>query len=203
MRKQNNKNAKYVIIAVVIVALFLLNAIGSNKEPTNETVEITSNKATIQETTTQQIIELEATTAKKIETTTKKKKISKKEYKKQCKELYYDDVFGDNFLSEYEGKKVKLNLFVAQKASFLNDYSQYMLDEDFVKDNNLKLKFMTCCVKHEDYDSYVGKEINIFFNENSKLSSKKYNESEKITLYGEVIMGNFNYGVLAKYIEAE
>lgn len=137
-----------------------------------------------------------------------KKELTEEEYKKICEDLYYDDIFfGDNDL---EGKNVKLHLFLSEKYFFTaSDMRSDTLKSYFDK-YNLKKDFYKCCVLRKDTNSYVGRQINMWFTDNFEIDANEYEVGEKLVVYAEVIAWSNNtwkgynsVTIIPKYIEEE
>lgn len=116
--------------------------------------------------------------------------LNESEYKNSCKELYYDDIFfGDENL---KGQLVKLDLFVSEYYFFTNDDMQKEMINDFYYEYSLKRDFLKCCVRREGEDSYVGRQIDVFFSEDYGLDYSLFSAGQKVTVYAEVVRWSNN-----------
>lgn len=131
------------------------------------------------------------------------------DYKNNCNELFFDDIFfGDNDL---EGNYVKLHLFISEKYFFTE--KEIMFSDSFkqLNDNyNIYRDFFKCCVLHEGELSYFGEQINLLFSENYDLIPDDYECGDHIVIYGKIIDWSNNtwngynaVTVMPKYIESE
>lgn len=156
------------------------------------------------ETTVEALTEtVEATT--EIETQIE---LTEEEYKQNCQELFYDDVFfGDVNL---ENQYVKLHLFLTESQFFTADAMMYSDTwSQYNEKYNLKRDLFKASVLRKDEDSYFGKgSIQVWFSENFDLDANDYEEGQKITVYAEVISwGNVTWDgyntvtIIPKYIE--
>ena len=170
----------------------------------------TKEKSTESEANTEieNIIETENEQTTAVEAIDNTLELSEEEYKNSCIELFYDDVFfGKENLEE---KLVKLHLFLSEKY--------YFTSEDMLKDSlltcfekyNLDRDFFKCCVLRKDTDSYVGKQINLWFSNNFSIEPDNYKTGQKIIVYAKVVnwsnntMDGYNsVTAIPKYIESE
>ena len=134
------------------------------------------------------------------------KELTEEEYKALCEELYYDEVFfGDDNL---EGKYVKLHLMLSEKYYFTND-DMYMQTWKEINDKySLNRDFFKCCVLREEENSYVGRQINMWFSNENGIDPNNYDVGNKVTVYAEVISWSNNtwdgynsVTIIPKYIE--
>lgn len=166
------------------------------------TVEITTEKPVKEETTIKEIIP-EATT----ETQTQMSELSEEDYKSQCKEMYYDDVFfGDNLS---KGDFVKLHLMVSENYYFKID-SLYSNSFSEIMDKwELHRDFKKCSVLRKEENIYAGVgKIDLYFSNKYECIPDNYDLGDKITIYGEVISfykddwdGFNDVIIIPKYIE--
>ena len=134
------------------------------------------------------------------------KELTEEEYKALCEELYYDEVFfGDENL---EGKYVKLHLMLSEKFYFTADamYSDTWLT--YAKKYSINRDFYKCCVLRENQNSYVGKQITMWFSDKNGIDPNNYDVGNKVTVYAEVISwgkdawdGFNNVTIIPKYME--
>lgn len=157
---------------------FLLFSNHSNKQEQITTQEnITQTETTVQETTIVKETE-EITTEETIP-------LSYEEYKNNCVEMFYDDIFfGEENL---KGRLLKINGFISGKKYFTSDAYLYDSTKELIVNNDLKRDFFTSCILRENTDSYVGRSINVVFTERHGLSANDYKSGSRIVMYGEVI----------------
>lgn len=203
-----NKNKKIIIVVIV---LFIIGSIGSqneeqeNNKPNTEQVTQRPNSENSEQAS--EIHKESETTAPEAEKPALKE-YTEKEYKELCKEIFYDEIFfGETDLEE---EYVKLHLFLSEKYYFSSNDKLSSTFQDYNKKYNLKTNFYKCCVLREDSNSYVGKQINLWFSDNFDLEPDNYNTGEKIIVYGQVISWSNNtwdgynsVTIIPKYIEME
>lgn len=134
---------------------------------------------------------------------TQKEKLTKAQYKKQCKILYHDDVF---FTKEsLKGKFVKLRLFIGEDKFFKTNLDS--ATQDFIKKNDIQRDFYECLVKRKGETSYTSKGTVMIYLP-KKFNSSKYGAGDYITVYGKVAefstntwTGYNSVSVVAKYVE--
>ena len=135
--------------------------------------------------------------------------LTEEEYKENCQEMFYDDVFfGDVNL---ENQYVKLHLFLTESQFFTVDAMYSDTWRQYDEKYNLKRDLFKASVLRKDEDSYFGKgKIQVWFSEDFDLDVNDYEEGQKIIIYGEVISwGNVTWDgyntvtVIPKYIEKE
>ena len=198
---------------VLIAFLFVLVAscvriVNDDEESATQVATKEKNTESEANTEIENIVEIETeqtTTVEKIDST---QELSEEEYKNACIELFYDDVFFGK--ENLEGKLVKLHLFLSEKYYFTN--------EDMLKDSlsacfekyNLNRNFYKCCVLRKDTDSYVGKQINLWFSNNFSIEPDNYKTGQKIIVYAKVVnwsnntMDGYNsVTAIPKYIETK
>ena len=111
--------------------------------------------------------------------------MAEEEYKENCQELFYDDVFfGDTDLT---GEYLKLNLFVSEKYYFTKEDLYKDSIYTLYTDNNLYTDFYKCCVLRKDTDSYMGEQIDVLFTQDYDLVPDDYDCGMHIIAYGKVI----------------
>lgn len=138
---------------------------------------------------------------------TKKRELSEKEYKSECKELFYDDVFFGK--DDLEGELVKLNLFLSEKYYFTTNDMNKTSYKEYYEDYKMNRDFYKCSVLREGEDSYVGKgKVDMWFSDDFNLNPDNYETGQKIKAYGEIVSWRSNtfdgYNkviFLVKYIE--
>ena len=137
-----------------------------------------------------------------------KKEYTEEEYKSVCQELYYDDVFFGK--KDLEGEYVKLHLMLSEKYYFTSKDASSSTFQKYNTKYNLNTDFYKCCVLREGDNSYVGKQINMWFSNNLSLNPNKYHTGEKVIVYAEVINWSDNtwdgfnsVTIIPKYIETE
>ena len=136
------------------------------------------------------------------------KEYTEEEYKSMCKEMFYDEVFFGK--EDLEGSYVKLNLFLSEKYRFTSSDKLSSTLQEYDKKYNLKTNFYKCCVLREGTDSYVGRQINMWFSDNFGLDPDEYKTGQKIIVYAQVISWSNNtwdgynsVTIIPKYIEME
>ena len=163
---------------------FLLLSSYSNKQEETSTEQNTTKETITQIETTEQ----ETTTAKETEEVTTEETIPlsyEEEYKNNCVEMFYDDIFfGEENL---KGRRLKLNGFISQKMFFTADAYLPSLTSELIEYHGLKRDFFKSCILRKDTDSYVGRSINVVFAERHGLSANNYKSGSRIVMYGEVI----------------
>lgn len=173
---------KYSLLILILSCTLLCSCRVVKKDNKDDHKNNTRNNnvtASIEETTT-----IEETT-KVQETTSKRIELTKKEYKKLCTKLFYDDVFfGDDNL---ENKDIKLELMLSEKMFFTNDAMYKDSIKTLVDDYSLNRDFFKACVKRKDAESYVGSSIIVLFSDDYKIDVNDYDIGNKITVYGKVI----------------
>lgn len=181
-----------VCVGGLLIILFIY------KKPNEKNIEIenTDNQYT-QETILEDESEQEQKeTISEIESEQEQKEglqyseLSESEYKQSCKTLYYDDIFfGDDDL---EGQLVKLELFVSEGFYFTEEDIKKSMINDFYNEYNLRRDFYKCCVRHDGENSYVGRQISMFFTEDYQLDYDDFSTGQKITVYAEIVMWSNN-----------
>lgn len=117
---------------------------------------------------------------------TQAKELSEKEYKTQCKEMYYDDVFFGK--EDLEGELIKVNLFLSEKYYFTVDDTNKDTYKKHYENFKMTRNFYKCSVLRKDTDSYMGKgKIQMWFSNYYKLDPDDYSTGQKIVAYGEVV----------------
>lgn len=162
--------------------LLLLSNHSNKQEQTSAEQNTAQENITQTETTVQ-----ETTTAKETEeiTTEETTPLSYEEYKNNCVEMFYDDIFfGEENL---KGRRLKLNGFISQKMFFTADAYLPSLTSELIEYHGLKRDFFKSCILRKDTDSYVGRSINVVFAERHGLSANDYKSGSRIVMYGEVI----------------
>ena len=174
---------KNILFTLIIAAMILCSSCSISKRDIEDDNTI-SKQTIIEETTTvEEVTTVEETTSKKIE-------LTKKEYKKSCTELFYNDVFfGDDNL---ENQDVKLELMLSEKMFFTSDDMYNNSIKTLVNDYSLNSDFFKACVKREDAESYVGNSITVLFSDDYKIDVNDYDIGNKITVYGKVIYWSNN-----------
>ena len=197
------KVPKWIIIA--FIALMII-AIFSEDEP-NENLEETETTSTeMLETEEAETISLVQNQETSGETTTAEDtELSEDEYKEQCVELFYDEVF---FGEDLTGQRVKLNLFVAEAYYFTVDDMYSVLLREYFEKYDLNRDFFKCCVLHENDNSYMGRNINMWFNNAHGLEPSDYDPGDKIVVYADVVhwsdntMDGYNsVAIIPRYID--
>lgn len=131
--------------------------------------------------------------------------LTEEEYKNQCREIYYDDIFSDELTL---GEKVKIHVFIAEKYRYSFSDMMGIIVEDIAKQYNLLKECIGACAMHEEtkddtIPSYFGKQFYLMFIEDSELSIDNYKTGQYFFVYGEVIKTDNGVFVLPKYIEEE
>ena len=110
------------------------------------------------------------------------------EYRKNCYELWYDDViFGKP--KELEGKFVRLELFaeLIGEIDMVQAASSYFTTQ-LINDYGLQHEYFQCGVKREPGStSYVGEPIYVFFGDTYGTTSTQVSEGDHIVVYGKII----------------
>lgn len=206
-REQQNslKNGiKYGILCFVGFIVLGSCFMGGNKNDEydrNSNVTQEASTPTPTPTPTQTPTPTPETTEKQKKDTTKK--IPKKQYKKKCKHVYYDDILLSN--NDITGKYFKLDLFFEERVRFdMYDSSAH----DFTEKYKVEPTFWHCAVLRKGTNSYVGNYINVYsYEDDEKIWDVLYS-ADKITVYGQVIKsekdswtGYNNVHFVVKYIE--
>lgn len=196
------------VICFLILLLFASLGSGGSKNTNEQTsvienveeVEISDNKVEVTEQPIDEIQE-EITVEELAEVA-----YTEEEYKENCKELWYDDIFfsKNNLESEY----VKLDLFVEESRFFTMDASYNSNTADFMKNFSLQRDFYKCGVMRKDENSYVGSQIELFFSDDYDCESSDIECGNHIIVYGQIIDYSTNTvdgynscSVIPKYIE--
>ena len=111
--------------------------------------------------------------------------LSDDEYKAQCAELWYDNIFFSE--DNLEGQLVKLNLFVEESRYFNADSMYNVTASDFIKKWDLQRDFYYCGVQREGENSYVGRQISMYFTNTCGYSAGNMAVGDHIVIYGEII----------------
>lgn len=134
--------------------------------------------------------------------------LTEEEYKNSCTEMWYDDVFFSE--SSFKGKKVKLHLFLEEAYFFTADDMLSVSNSEFYSQNNLYRDFYKCGVLRKDENSYVGGQIDVFFNQDYGVAPSDYECGDKLIMYGEVVhcatatwSGYNQVYFIPKYVENE
>lgn len=186
------KKLKIVTILICMVcvcsltgclSLLLLSNHSNKQKETSAEQNTTQENITQTETTVQ-----ETTIAKETEEITTEETIPlsyEEEYKNNCVEMFYDDIFfGEENL---KGRRLKLNGFISQKMFFTADAYLPSLTSELIEYHGLKRDFFKSCILRKDTDSYVGRSITVVFAERHGLSANDYKSGSRIVMYGEVI----------------
>lgn len=131
--------------------------------------------------------------------------LTEEEYKNQCREIYYDDIFFDELTL---GEKVKIHVFIAEKYRYSFSDIMGIIVEDITKQYNLLKECIGACAMHEEtkddiLPSYFGKQFYLMFSEDSEFTIDNYKTGQRFVVYGEVIQTYSGPFVLPKYIEEE
>lgn len=203
-KKRANKSIKSFLIFIVI--LFLI-AHFFGKDKSKDTEQITETSGTQEDISQQYVfytnekIEDALVTAEPAEII-----LTEEEYKLKCSELYYDEVFfGD---TDLEGTYVKLDLMLSEKYFFTVDDLYKNSFQELSEGRQINRDFYKCCVLRKDEDSYVGRQIELWFNDDYGLDIDSLEVGQKIIIYGEVISWSNNtwdgynsVRVIPKYLE--
>lgn len=201
-----------VIFAVVAWFIFVLGGlfiIGSETDNISEESTVSNTEITpIEQLETTTIKQTEPEEVLQTEIITSVDDLTEMEYKANCKELYYDDIFfGDDNL---EGKYVKIHLLLSEKYYFTADNMYSDTFKQYNDKYNLNRDFFKACVLRETENSYVGNSINVWFSDNYDIDVANYQTGDKIIVYAEVISWSNNtwngfnsVTILPKYIEEE
>lgn len=177
----------------------------------DNSVEVETGTETLQNVESESIETTVEVLTETVQATTENEtqaELTEEEYKQNCQELFYDDVFfGDVNL---ENQYVKLHLFLTESQFFTADAMMYSDTwSQYNEKYNLKRDLFKASVLRKDEDSYFGKgSIQVWFSENFDLDANDYEEGQKITVYAEVISwGNVTWDgyntvtIIPKYIE--
>ena len=136
------------------------------------------------------------------------KEYTEEEYKSMCKEKFYDEVFFGK--EDLEGSYVKIHLLLSEKYKFTSSDKSSSTLQEYDKKYSLKTNFYKCCVLREGTNSYVGRQINMWFSDHFDLDPDNYKTGQKITVYAQVISWSNNtwngynsVTIIPKYIETE
>lgn len=174
---------KNILLTLIIAALFLCSSCSKSKHNVEDNNTVLKQTAVEETTTVKETTTIEEITSKKIE-------LTKKEYKKSCTKLFYDDVFwGDDDL---ENQDIELEIMLSEKMYFTNDNMYNNSIKTLVNDYSLNKNFFKACVKRKDVESYVGSSITVLFSDDYKVNINDYDIGNKITVYGKVIYWSNN-----------
>lgn len=191
-----------IVILVAVLCLFFGGVIISSKNEDNSANDTMSTTEIMDIEQTQNENELQT------EIITSVDDLNEKEYKENCKELYYDDVFFGK--ENLEGQYVKIHIFFSEYKYLTTDTLYSDTIGSIIKEYQLKRDFFEVCVLRKEANSYVGQQIEIFFSDNYQLNPSDYKTGEKAVIYGEVIHNATNtydgynqMWVVPKYIDME
>lgn len=152
--------------------------------------------------------EISPTIIKEKEDTEDNSGLTEEEYKNSCTEMWYDDVFFSE--SSFKGKNVKLHLFLEEAYFFTADDMLNTSNSEFYSRNNLYRDFYKCGVLRKDENSYVGGQIDVFFNQDYGIAPSDYECGDTLIMYGEVVhcatttwSGYNQVYFIPKYVENE
>lgn len=189
--QQDNLIGNIMIIAflgviILVVGFLLFSCINhDDTEEKQKTVQETtkskkSSKSKNKTTKKKEKAKVKAKSKKKVSSS----KLTKAQYIKKCKKLYYNNVFfGKKNLT---GELVKLDVFVKDMATF-EPYS--LSDYDFKDKWKPKRIVYVCSVKRKNKNSYAGMgEVDLFFSNKKayKINTSNIGSGSKFTIYGEV-----------------
>lgn len=212
---KNDKSKKHSCsILSIIISLFwfvLLCSLGTPIENDEEEPTIDIQETIIAEDNTT-ISNTNDTLQEEIivpETTTINTELTEDEYKAQCKELYYDDVFFEDDLLSIN--YVKLHLMISESYYFKMDTIYNSSFSELMDKWSLYRDFYKCSVLRQNENSYAGVgKIDLYFSSNYELNPDNYDLGNKVIVYGEVISfskdywdGYNNVIIIPKYIENE
>ena len=179
------------LFLLLILSTLFLSSCGSD-EPVEETINEESN------------VENEIEEEKEVEEL--QVELTEDEYKALCEEMYFDEVFFGG--EDLEGKYVKLDLMLAEKCFFTSSDMYTDTWKEHEEKYDLCTDFYRCCVKHEEQESYFGRQIAMWFSELNGISPNDLELGQKVIVYAEVIywsdntLDGYNTVVLIpKYIE--
>lgn len=178
-------------------------SLAQNQEIDVETIK-EETTATAEETTTVE----QTITAEEATTIAEETELSEEEYKAQCQELFYDEVFfGEENL---EGQSVKLHLFLSESAYFTIDSLYSARFGEYMDKYELHRNLFECCVLREGEKSYVGQQISMWFSSHYDLDPSDYQTGDKVVVYADVINWSDNtwdgynsVTIIPRYIEGE
>ena len=206
--KKKQKNSIIQLFWIVTGSIFvLLCLLSSPVEENNTKNEISTTSV---ENISVDLINTESSSAiDEVETTIIKTELTEDEYKAQCQEMYYDDVFFEDNLTS--GDYVKLHLMISESYYFEMENIYSSSFSELMDKWSLYRDFYRCSVLRENEDSYVGVgKIDLYFSSNYELTPNKYDLGNKIVIYGEVISfsnntvnGYNDVVIIPKYIEME
>jgi len=191
-----------IIIVIFVTVIILIFSCGKSKE-TSTVVPLNSTEMLINNTSEQADENSETETGSSVDYS----KLSEKDYKANCKEMWYDDIFFGK--TDISGTYVKLNLFIEESDMFKTIPDDSTIN--FIKKYNLNREFFKCGVKRKSEDSYAGVgQVNLYFSNNNSCDKSKYKESDHIIIYGQIVNYGLNTwngynicGIIPQYIEAK
>lgn len=126
------------------------------------------------------------------------------EYKEQCEELWYDDIFFSE--DSLEGHHVRLEIYIEEWRYFETFPSQTTID--FINEYNLQRDLFACGVSRGEPNSYVGGQISVYFSDDYGYQQSDYETGQELVIYGEIVDYSTNTwdgynvcGVIPRYIE--
>lgn len=130
-------------------------------------------------------IEISPTIVEEKENSEDNSVLTEEEYKNSCTEMWYDDVFFSE--SSFKGKNVKLHVFLEEAYYFTADDLLDTSNSEFCSQNNLYRSYYKCGVSRKDENSYIGGQIDVFFNQDYGINPSDYECGDKLVMYGEVV----------------
>lgn len=202
---------KKIRLLWIIPALFLFY-IASNIEEIEETEQETVKEESVKQTINTEKQEETILESEDIiiiaPSTEGQPSLSEEEYKKQCIELFYDEIFfGKDNLN---GEHVKLHIFLSEEYYFTVDDLYSATLSVYMEQYSLKRDFFKCCVLREGENSYVGRQINMWFSDDFDLEPSDFQTGDKVVVYADVINWSNNtwdgYNsvvIIPRYVESE
>ncbi len=130
--------------------------------------------------------------------------MTEEEYKEQCEELWYDDIFFSE--DNLEGHHVRLEIYIEEGRYFEKFPDQTTID--FINEYNLKRDLFACGVSRGEPNSYVGGQISVYFSDDYGYKQSDCEIGQELIIYGEIVEYSTNTwdgynvcGVIPRYIE--
>ena len=134
------------------------------------------------------------------------KPLTEEDYKNNCVELWYDDIFFSE--ENLKGQKVKLHIYTEEHKFFNLDSIYNTQVSNFIKQYDVQRDILGVGVKREGADSYVGGQINLYFSNKYGYSATDYETGLELIIYGDIVDYSTNTwdgynvcGIIPRYIE--